>query len=78
MEILIFAARIAALALVVYGGVLCLWHRATERPGVRRTQVYRGRRNMRLISEIARRRAREPEPNQLLGAEAIVGLKKAA
>jgi len=30
MDIVILAVKLAAVVLVVYGGCLCLWHRATE------------------------------------------------
>jgi hypothetical protein len=77
MELVVGALKVAALALVVYGGALCLWHRATERPGERRVRRYRGPRSTRLIAELGKRRAREPEEATALPVEPVI-LRKAA
>jgi hypothetical protein len=58
MEILVLAVKLAALVLVVYGGCLCLWHRATERASDERAP--RSARNLRLIGEMGEAAANEP------------------
>ena len=58
MEIVVLAVKLAALVLVVYGGCLCLWHRATERGSDERP--VRSQRNLRLIHEMGEAAANEP------------------
>ena len=50
MEIVVLAVKLAAVVLVVYGGCLCLWHRATEQASEQRPP--HSRRNVRLIHEM--------------------------
>jgi len=58
MEIVVLAVKLAAMVLVVYGGCLCLWHRATERAGDERPP--HSARKLRLISEMGEAAANEP------------------
>ena len=51
MELVVLAVKIAAAVLVVYGGWLCLWHRATTRPASDERPA-RSPRNLRLIHEL--------------------------
>jgi hypothetical protein len=50
MDVVILAVKLAAIVLVLYGGCLCLWHRATEQAGDERPA--RSPRNLRLIHEM--------------------------
>ena len=58
MEIAVLAVKLAAIALVLYGGGLCLWHRATERASGERPA--RSARHLRLIHELGEVAANEP------------------
>jgi hypothetical protein len=58
MEIVVMAVKLAAIVLVVYGGCLCLWHRATEQTSEKRPG--RSARNLRLINEMGEAAANEP------------------
>lgn len=58
MEIVVMAVKLAAIVLVIYGGCLCLWHRATEQASEERPE--RSARNLRLINEMGEAAANEP------------------
>lgn len=58
MDVMVLAVKLAAIVLVLYGGCLCLWHRATERASDERTP--RSRRHLRLIHEMGEAAANEP------------------
>lgn len=58
MEIVVLAVKVAAILLVIYGGCLCLWHRATERASNERSA--RSTRNLRLIYEMGEAAGNEP------------------
>lgn len=58
MDLVILAAKLASIVLVVYGGCLCLWHRATEQAS--RERAPHSPRNLRFIHEIGEAAANEP------------------
>ena len=58
MELVVLAVKVAAAVLVVYGGWLCFWHRATRLASGERPE--RSPRNLRLIHEMGEAAANEP------------------
>ena len=75
MDILVAALQVGLILLVVYGGALCLWHRATEPLSEQRRRRYRGRRQLRLVHELGEPRGEEA-PAEL--APEPIALRKAA
>ena len=78
MDLLALAIQVAAVGLLVYGGVHCFWHQLERYlPPIheRRRRRYRGERNLRLIVELDGARAAEAEE---VRAEPVVEDRKAA
>jgi hypothetical protein len=58
MDLVVLAVKLASIVLVVYGGWLCLWHRAAEQASKER--VPHSARNLRFIHEMGDVAANEP------------------
>lgn len=58
MDVVVLLVKVAAMVLVLYGGWLCVWHRATERANEERAS--RSARHLRLIGELGEAAANEP------------------